>query len=352
MSGVSSKAEVDAEAHRRVLQTAVAFSRNFQNDRILENPLFAGWVSWAAFHLNPPSKTMEILAPSGTYATMQYILTRFSVHALLGRAHINNRRFTYLTTFIFIVEENKTTTVKYDKFALHNNRYVDSKAYVMQIVFIFKTGVSTTATIWLEGNRLEVFNPWENQSTVMRDLLNIHVAPFLKEKWVSPKQATITVDEYILRKDLGFSNYWNTYFLFVRSEHSRDEVTAAFQHASVDSLVEKRDLVVQTCGRLIAACAELQDTSADKREYKHIFGPNSLPFQLVKDVVDSKLPNIFTRCALTDDPLWNMFEDILPDAVAANTGGDDDVYQQWPADTDPKWKNFMETTKEKMKFLT
>ena len=349
MSGVSS----EAAAQRRVFQTAVEFSRNFQNDRILENPRFAGWIFWAAFHLNPPSKTMEILVPSGTYAAMQYILTLFSVHSLLGRAHINNRRYTYLTTFIFIIAENKTTTVQYDKSALHNNRYVDSKAYVMQVVYILQTGVSQTATIWLEGDRLEVFNPWENQSTAMRELLNTHVAPFLKQKWLTPKRAiNITVDEYILRKDLGFSNYWNTYFLFVRSEHSRDEVTAAFQHASVDSLVEKRDLVVQTCGRLIAACAELQDTSADKREYQHIFGPNSLPFQLVKDNVEIRLPNIFTRCALTDDPLWNMFEDILPDAVAANTGGDDDVYQQWPADTDPKWKNFMETTKEKMKFLT
>ena len=138
----------------------------------------------------------------------------------------------------------------------------------------------------------------------------------------------------------------------MRSEHSRDEVAAAFQHASVDSLVEKRDLVVQTCGRLIAACAELLDTSADKSEYQRLFGPKSLPFQLSKDLVDSGLPNMFTRCALSDDPLWNMFENILPEVGAASTGGDDGVYQPWPADTDPKWKNFMETTTGKMKFRT
>jgi hypothetical protein len=340
---------------RRVKAEALAYGHNFPDDRPLDDPLYAGWVHWAAFHLDPPSATREILTKSDQYASIQYIMTRFSVHALLSRSGMSTARFEYLTTFvIYVSADRKSQHVVFDKSTLQATKFSSSKAFVMQVTAVQSEGFSQTATLWVEGGILEIFNPWLNRSPLMNRLVTEHVGRFLQQKWMKdggdPQRPPPQTFEYNLPESLDQSNTWNTYFIFLRSAHSRDAVVNAFSpaHAKPASLIERRDLVMQTCGRIIAGCAKHRDSSAHNQNYREIFGPDARPFPFNRENIEVEFPNIFTRCTLPENKLWNNFDDLLPDPVNGKKEG----ASEWPKDTDPKWKNFMHlSTAKTMKFV-
>jgi hypothetical protein len=346
---------VDSHSQQRsasvLLAKAREFARYHPNNRQIADPIHAGWIAWAAFHLPTPSDTMAVFSYSDPFATIQYILSRFAVQALVSRgAGIRPDRFTYLTTFISHVsaDRKRTQPPTFDASQMKGNKYSVGKSFVMQVSMVSVEGLSATATVWVEDNTIEIFNPHTHKSLIMTNIVKEYVVGFLREKWMQ-KDANPTVFEYVVPV-VSSPNSLNTYFIFLRSAQSsadssaaREEVAKAFDDkASIKSLIEKRDLLIQTCGLLIARCAELRDESAGKALYSKYFGPDADVFPLSRGGIED-IPNIFTRCALPQHVLWSGIQNLTPDPQEAASGVAR-VSAIWPKDVDQKWNNFVESS--------
>ena len=354
---------VDSHSQQRsasvLLAKARDFAARFPNNRPIADPVHAGWIAWAAFHLPIPSDTMAVFSFSDTFATIQYILSRFAVQALVSRgAGIRPDRFTYLTTFISHVSADRKTTYPptFDASQMAGNKYSVGKSFVMQVSMVSVEGLSSTATVWVEDNTIEIFNPHTHKSQIMTNIVKEYVVGFIREKWMQ-KDANPTVYEYNVPA-VSSPNSMNTYFIFLRSAQSssdssaaREEIARAFdvKVSSMRSLIEKRDLLIQTCGLLIARCAELRDQSAGKALYSKYFGPEADVFPLSRGSGIEDIPNIFTRCTLPQHALWSGIQNLTPDPAEAASGASR-VSAIWPKDVDEKWSNFVESTTRKMVF--
>jgi len=352
----------DGQRASALLAKARSFSNRFPNNRQLADPVYAGWIMWAAFHLASPAETMAVFEFSDPFATIQYILTRFAVQSLISRgAGIRPDRFTYLTTFVSKVSADRKTAQPptFDVSQMKGNKYSIGKSFVMQVTMLSVEGLSTTATVWVEDNCIEIFNPFTHKSTIMTNIVKQYVVGFLREKWML-KDVEPRIYEYIVPA-VSSPNSMNTYFIFLRSaqsaadsEAARAEVARAFDGkvSSMKSLTEKRNVLIQTCGLIIAGCAELRDESPSKQNYRKFFGPNSEEFPLAGGnggVSVEALNNIFARCALPQNELWSRIQNLMPDPEEAGVA----AVSKWPKDVDDKWRMFQETSDppKKMIFL-
>jgi hypothetical protein len=305
------------EASNLIANTRNFAANRFPNNKQIADPIYAGFIVWSGFHLALPKDTMSVFAYSDPFATIQYIFTRFAVRALISRAGVRPDRFTYLTTFISQVSADRKSLEppKFDATQITGNKYSIGKSFVMQVVMLSVEGLSETATVWIEDNCIEIFNPHAHRSAVMTNIVNSYVVPFLREKWMT-RDTKPKVYEYFVPA-VSCPNSMNTYFIFLRSAQSsadadaaRAEVARAFDEtiSSRQSLEEKRNLLIQTCGLLIARCAELQDESPNKQYYQKLFGPNSTDFALERGRAGGSaldlIPNIFTRCTMPQSELW------------------------------------------------
>jgi hypothetical protein len=318
------------------------------NTRPVQDPVFAGWINWAAFHLAKPEDTMRMLRGPDWYQSMQYIFTRFAVRALISRSNVGADRFQYVTTFVIrLSADRKSNTVTFDQSALNNNVHAVGKAFVVQVSLVTAEGLSKTATLWIENNTLEVFNPWEVRAEMLGNIIASHVLPFLRRKWLLGDVVVRDV-QYALRKDAESMNWWNIYFLFLRSAHPKPIPELFGEEVVLSSLVEKRNMVIQACGRLIARCVEVLDLSPNGAGYAHMFGPTAKHFALSRNSVEHDLPNIFARCTLPKNPLWNSFDDLDPDMSVEGRSVAQD--EKWHGDVEEKWQPYWELTTKKMVF--
>lgn len=264
------------------------------------NPWFAGWVAWAAFHLNPASETLAVLGLSEKYAAIHYVLMKFCVGSLVARS-IDPQRVLYLTEVYY--------KDKKGNYAYEGNRhpYDEKKAFLLPVTAVENIASSRTALLWIEGGVIEIFCSYNIEGS-LKDAVN-EVILALPTTWPnSPKFRTMVYN--FPRHFLKSSNYWNTYFLFLRTKYSKEQVMRAFSatDSNWQSLEQRRDLVVQTCGRLIADCAE----PLNKQGYDGFFGPEGEPFMLSREHI-LEIHNIYMRCSNTSNKLWNIFANILPD---------------------------------------
>lgn len=340
----------------KVTSIVRAAEASHPTSRPMQHPMDGGWIPWAAFHLKEPSQTMSMLRKCDQYAAVQRLFTKFSVHALISRAGIEYDRFVYLTTFqVQLSADQKQSKVSFDKRALHGEAYTVGKAFVIQASIATVTGISHTATLWMEGDTVEIFNPWGYRSGTLNKLISEHVLPFLRQKWM-PATAKPKVLQYKLGAGIEGMNWWNLYFIFLRSAHPKPVDRFFGPYVEIASIHRMRDKVIQACGRIIAKCAEALDSTPQKRMYRSIFGPEAPAVSLTKDIVEHQIPNIFNRCSIPSDALWNTFDDMDPElsagAPGAAGGAGSQVSLEWPADVDPAWKPFIETTKKKMVFVS
>jgi hypothetical protein len=347
--GVSASTKTQSEYLAKVEKDVKMAIAAYPNKTHLANPLYAGWIDWAAFHLDDPCQTMRMLRAPDVYPTVQYIFTRFAVYALLARQGVKYNRFEYLITFTVILSpDRKSKTVSFDKEKLHDSKYKVSTAYVIQVTIVTSEGLSKTSTIWLENNIMEVFDPWEHKSELMGNVIAEHVVPFLKRKWIANDMEAKVV-HYKIRPDMESMNWWNLYFLFLRSTKNNPIPEMFSDMVVLSSLVEARNRVVQTCGRIISVCSGTRDPTPGKQKFTTMFGPDAMPFPLEREAVEFDLPNFFARCSIPKNKLWNSFNNIEPDMIIESSAPGD---VEWLEDTLSIWNPYKEERKKKMVFIS
>jgi hypothetical protein len=335
-------------AEQNVVEKAMqTIFRQFPPRSKLADPVNGGYIVWAAFLLENPTLTMEALAWSDGFPCLPTIFAKFAVRALLDRRGIPKDRFVYLTTIHFFRDDsNKIIAVPSDKTALDRVDATVGKAFVVQCTVSDGRGSSQTATLWLEDGTLEVFNMWGDQVGHLQTIINFHVLPFLNKRW-NPSGKPIRTLDYKFHPTLKPTNWWNLYFLFLRSAHSKPVNNFFFgPTVDVESLIAVRDKVVQACGRLICRCAELSNPI----HYDGVFGPRA-PALMLTPGTNQELSNMFLRCSLAKDVHWKVFLNVDPAlALALSSTPADGSTQNWPSDTDPMYNPFKETTAIKMVF--
>ena len=320
------------------------------NTRPVQDPSFTGWINWAAFHLEEPKDTMRMLRGPDVYLAMQYIFARFAVHSLIGRSNVSDGRFQNVTTIVIQLSADRKSfhVTSHFQSDIQNNVHKVGEAFAVQVSLVTVEGLSKTATLWIENNMLEIFNPWELRSPMLGKIITKYVLPLLRRRWIRGDVVLKPV-QYALHKDAELMNWWNIYFLFIRSAHKQPIPELFGKNVVLSSLVDKRNVVIQTCGRIIARCAQQRDLSVNSENYERMFGPSAKAFALNRKSVEHDLPNIFARCPLSESALWNAFDELDPDMSAEGRSVAPD--HKWAADTDPKWLPFVETTSKVMEFF-
>ena len=282
------------------LEKAQAFGRSHPDMDDGGNPWFVGWVAWAAFHLTPASETLAVLGLSEKYGALHHVLMTFCINSLVAR-NIDKQRVLYLRGVYF-----KDKQVAYDADG-EMHPYDENKTFLLPVTAFENTASTSSALLWIEGGEIEIFSSYTIEGNLGIAVNNVISA--LPTTWPNSPKFRKTIYTFP-REILKSSNYWNTYFLFLRTQYNKQKVMQVFspKYANLQSLEQRRDVVVQTCGRLIADCAE----RLNKVGYDGYFGPEGEPFMLSMAHINEIL-NIFTRCYNVDNKLWSIFTNILPD---------------------------------------
>jgi len=315
--------------------------------KMLENVPFNGFIPWAAAHAESPEMTVRLLQNAEMYASLMHLMIEFAESALVKMDMAD--RFKYLTTFRVLLRgtrDEAQSSLKRSKEDVQSCAFGGYKAFVAQLsIFDGKDGGSQTATLWIENGTIEVFNPWEHKSKVLDKIADQKIAPFLMRQPFG--QGITNVVNYTLPSNWVYSNLWNPYFLMLRATHGRKEVQRFFSNASsLTSLIENRNLTIQTSLKLMTLCAEASAFGEGKEHMRALFGRDSEPMNLTEGKVNSVI-KIVRRCNLSRNPLWDTLREVAPSSSGDTdnaTGGD----FEFPADTPKKWDSFRHVPGAKM----
>ncbi len=330
------------------------------------NAAFVGWDAWAAVHLPSPGSTMRVFEQMDRFAWSQRALTIFAIHAINKgmQARAETPNLFSAGWFIRYLDSSGREIGYKNKLDSALKPVQKGHVYVIQITNIFPDGrASSSISIFAAGSTvLEFFYPFDDVTGSMQRALRA-VVDFLKVGWLP--NVTLSVQRFPWgifhprsRSDrvlLG-QNFWNIYFLFLRSRRNFrqcSEMMSEMSRRNPELLFQRRDLLIQTAGRLIASCAKKMDPSPDSRFYLASFAETSPP-RLTDEKYIQGMVKVFLACSDQTDPLWNVLDSISSEGLLAgqitiqgrpeSPPLNSSFNNRWPSDPETmrKWGNFIE----------
>jgi hypothetical protein len=297
---------------------------------------------WGSFETKSPTETILKLGVVAERNSAFHHILMMATEKSLRYTNIQSDRFKYLTNMAFVKLAPGNIQVRHDSKRLMSVQQHVHKAYVIMVSLVDTSGEARCAVLWIEDAVIEVFYPFSaNQERMyMNQILEKHVIPFLGHKWL--KTSTPIIKLYTLPRVWASSNYWVEYFVLLRARSSSmEEAQRLFSDASsYDSLLDNRDVVVQTLGKGIERCFMKYHGNGQTpiTQFGTYFGKNATrPVEMTLDNVTTVMPNGIRRCTMSGTTVWEPLQEIIP----TQAQGEMATEIIWKPDTDQKWKPFI-----------